>query len=186
VLWNRRRRGGSLSKTRTENEGGRRTFTSGPKHPEARSPTGSQQCRQEVFRRHKALRPNRSGLRQELETRRYVGGESNVRLPMFVGADLNTLTVQVIEKSRAGQPTERRQKTDSGCRRCLCRGRQYVDERRHPRGCSRTARGRCGSQYLHRGGLAPRHCGSTRSTPPITTRSPALRPLVTMVRSPCW
>ena len=27
--------------------------------------------------------------------------------------------------------------------------------RRHPRGCLRTARGRCGSLYLHRSGLAP-------------------------------
>src|SRR5437879_8984368 len=27
--------------------------------------------------------------------------------------------------------------------------------RRHPRGCLRTARGRCGSLHLHRGGLAP-------------------------------
>jgi len=27
--------------------------------------------------------------------------------------------------------------------------------RRYPRGCLRTARGRCGSLLLHRGGLAP-------------------------------
>jgi len=27
--------------------------------------------------------------------------------------------------------------------------------RRHPRGCLRTARGRCGSLFLHRSGLAP-------------------------------
>ena len=46
--------------------------------------------------------------------------------------------------------------------------------RRHPRGCQRTARGRCGSLLLHRGGLSPpTPCRSSRRTigryfPPIT------------------
>jgi len=30
---------------------------------------------------------------------------------------------------RAGQPLSRDRKSDSGCRRCLCSGRQYVQER---------------------------------------------------------
>ena len=41
--------------------------------------------------------------------------------------------------------------------------------RRHPHGCLRTARGRCGSLLLHRGGLSPptpcRSPGALRSSP---------------------
>src|SRR4029077_16237028 len=36
--------------------------------------------------------------------------------------------------------------------------------RRHPRGCLRTARGRCGSLFLHRSGLAPYSLPVSRRT----------------------
>ncbi len=42
--------------------------------------------------------------------------------------------------------------------------------RRHPRGCLRTARGRCGSLFLHRSGLAPPASHSNRAHLPSPDR----------------
>src|SRR4051812_523878 len=43
--------------------------------------------------------------------------------------------------------------------------------RRHPRGCQRTAQGRCGSLLLHRGGLSPpTPCRSSRRTESLEFR----------------